>query len=249
MKQIFFSLLLIMPQIIFGQNEVHLKSGEILDCKVKSLANGDLTVLFKGNIVHLKIQDIANITFSTVDTKSPPKIDTSNATQTKAPIVIEPAKPIEQTEVKGVVTYYFNDNFGDKPDVGAEVLIYKPVNNEKYLTVFHNLKLAEIYWSVLRNVQSRKVEKEYIDKLNAINAYPEDKFQDLKSKVYKIQLDVKYRQTTITTTVDGNGNYSVKVPEGEYNIIFVSNHHDGECNEGYVSASPNKVSTASTEFR
>src|SRR5690606_22897933 len=37
-------------------------------------------------------------------------------------------------EIKGVVTYFFNDNYGNKPDIGSEVMIRK--TNEEDSTRF-----------------------------------------------------------------------------------------------------------------
>ena len=33
-----------------------------------------------------------------------------------------------QSEISGTVTYYFNDNYGDKPDVGAKVFLVDSIS-------------------------------------------------------------------------------------------------------------------------
>jgi len=197
---------------LFAQNEIHLKSGEIIDCQVKSFNNGDLAADFKGNIIHLKMAEIASIFFE----KTQPKIDTTKP-------LIEIPKPIEKGELKGVVTYFFNNNYGDKPDIGAEVWIYKIIDDEdeKKLNDFLKLELA----STIRERQINNPD-ESIDtnELKKLDAYPYKKFSELSLRVSKMIIDIEYRENRLNITVDGNGNYSAKLEPGKYGIIARSNH-------------------------
>src|SRR3972149_2389822 len=118
MKRIIISTLLMFLNFcfVFSQHEIKLKSGETINGEVKSLLNGQLIVSFKGNNLKLEVSDIESIFF----VKSTQSSKDANS---------------DKGELKGVVTYFFNKNFGDRPDIGATVLINRTdsINGNKSL--------------------------------------------------------------------------------------------------------------------
>ncbi len=90
------------------------------------------------------------------------------------------------------------------------------------INIIHTLKMAEMENEYLRIAPTKKFKNEQIEKLKNLNAYPEEKFNELDKRVYQMVSDIEYGQDTKTTTVDGNGNYSIKLDAGIYYLIIKS---------------------------
>lgn len=231
------------------QNEVHLISGEVLNCNVKSLNNGVLTVNFKGNNIHLKIGDVTSIFF----TKSEPKIESLKPK-------IESLKPKDKGELKGIVTYFFNNNLGSKPDIGADVYINRLDNGGDDFLYKHEYDTI--------NTQENSEYGRAVDKCmtgglytfqykyfiqNDPKYHSEELDNNASENLSKIKHDYK---NTVKTTVDGNGNYSVKLETGLYEIVFISKgrkgksktEHEGRVHVTWVNIIPNETKTESYDF-
>jgi hypothetical protein len=135
-------------------------------------------------------------------------------------------------ELKGTVRYPAAN--GQRAcDVGAEVIIYlidstRP-SPEKYRkqheedSILNNSFLATIYYSEWEHTPIHKTQKEMARKLKALDAYPEEKLNDLDNLAATIIKGRENKQCA-KTTIDNNCNYSVKLHAGYYGIIFRSRH-------------------------
>ena len=97
--------------------------------------------------------------------------------------------------VSGTVTYFYNDFIGYKPDVGATV----------YVTTAESDSLSEY----LHKARLSNIAGEPIDSVLEDNTY---------RMLYKILED----SLVATTNVNGLGEYTIDLPEGNYLLIFKS---------------------------
>ena len=137
-----------------------------------------------------------------------------------------------QRNIFGVVTYFFNKNYGDKHDVGSQVFIADSTNiTDINLATIDSFKTAYFYKSIYLSYKSMgrrvKVPENIIEKVKEFNIEDTlvfDAFDKRASdNIYKIQ----GAKNVIKTVVDGNGNYSVKVNPGTYYVCIKSNNRDG----------------------
>ncbi len=219
---LFFALLFIS---IFcrAQNQVILKNGEVIDCKVFSLNGNDLVVTFKGNKIHLKLNDVGSIILDKTLSK------TDSIKQTPIKPTLTEYKPNEgkteplaakqgTTEVKpdkgllkGTVNYYGNDNFSSKPDAGSEVFIYKiekdPTDSTQAMQVLENLD-------------------------NGLNKFVNStafRSEEMDARAYKSLHDITHdSKNTIKIIVDANGNYQAKLSPGTYEVVIISKGKKGQ---------------------
>lgn len=135
-------------------------------------------------------------------------------------------------ELKGAVKYTV-ENGQRASDIGAEVIIYliDPAlpSPEKYRkhhdedSMLNNSFLATIYYAEWEHTPIRKTQKQMERKLKALDAYPEEKLNEQDNLAATIIRDRENKQCA-KTTVDNNGNYSLKLHPGYYGIIFRSRH-------------------------
>lgn len=206
---------------LFGQNILVLKSGEKLNGKVERFRNDTLIFNFKGNKMQFKSSEIVSIYFNEKE------ISKEQST------VFEPIDQKAEGKIAGVVTYYFNENYGDKPDVGAKVLVidalkvpdfkYSTVDSFMYANTYKNLYdsyAAERKSKIPDNVS--KVVKEYgVDTkagFDALDNRAEDELDKIRFSniIYCTKL-----------VVDGNGTFSANVPPRKYYVIVTSNNRTG----------------------
>ena len=115
----------------------------------------------------------------------------------------KPEVVVDTGSVKGVITYYFNENFGDKVDTGAKIWL---VEGELTVSTAETF-LGSDEQMIIRNdteLQSAR-----------------DRGNDAET----IRKMVKYYKVIQRTTVDGNGNYDMKnIPVGKYTLFIQSKH-------------------------
>ncbi len=208
---------------LFSQNVLTLKSGEKMSGKVDRFKNDSLTFKFKGNLMKFSSKEIESIYFD------------ENAIQKAGikplPTVSEPNKE-QKGKISGVVTYFFNDNYRYKPDIGATVSI---ISVEKIPIV--NYKNIENYMSSKNNVQMD---------------------DETDEKAYQEITQLKFRGGVdrITLGVDGSGNFSTDVPSGVYYLLVVSTERTRhtKCEFGgkfycsKVEVNPNQTSSFNIKF-
>lgn len=198
-------LFFLIPFVAFSQNQIKLKSGENIDGTVKSLANGILTVTIKGNNLTFKQSDVEAIYFDKEKAKTNEQTQVSNTNQ--------------KSTLKGVVTYYFNKNYGDKPDVGAKIYLRKVDTINKKNSVIYDYGRAKVCRSLIKmNTSVESCKKTLAD----LGVETEKEFDDLSSKVVKEMLEMDFDKNVKKVTVDGNGNYSINAEPSTYEVIFVS---------------------------
>jgi len=118
-------------------------------------------------------------------------------------VLPKPEVIVDTGSIKGVITYYFNENFGDKVDVGANVWL---VEGELAVSTAEAF-LGGNEQMIIRNdteLQSAR-----------------DRGEDAET----IRKMVKDYKVIHRTTVDGNGNYEMKdIPVGKYTLFIQSKH-------------------------
>lgn len=142
----------------------------------------------------------------------------------------------EPGTVTGVVTFFFNEYQGYKPDIGAKVYITSENCDsiDNYLSAFQAKERIQLYNYYIEEYKTigESENKESIDDLyksieseqKTLNNYAKD------STVFKLNEEkafLKFNKITTNkdiykTTVDGSGNFTIDVPPGKYNVIIVS---------------------------
>lgn len=194
-------MILLLGDFVYAQSVITLKSGEVIEGNVTSLINGVLKLSFKGNPLIIKQSDLKSIDFVKADIKLLPVIGNANG------------------ELRGVVTYYFNKNYGDKPDVGAKIYIRKADTTGRKLTPIAKYERA----AVLKYLVDHKVDVEkYSIQLKEMNSDTKAGFDDLNSAVIKDLYSIEKDETAKIVTADGTGSYAIKVAPGLYEVIIIS---------------------------
>lgn len=126
--------------------------------------------------------------------------------------------------VKGVVTYFYNENLGFKADIGTTIIFNKiqesdslksPISKYRYFEVLINAKNQIHKYSKPSELQKR----EYNKLKDSLKVYKES---------YKVYVDdLKTNSENIILTINGAGNYSVDIPVGYYEIIAISKNKYG----------------------
>lgn len=105
----------------------------------------------------------------------------------------------QTTKIHGVVTYFFNEYQGDKPDIGAKVYVVDSANCKFDRDVAFRYDMASI------GHKAGESDFDSADLHNAHNNYL-----------------IMQSESAYTTTVDGAGNYSLDVKPGTYYIMIQS---------------------------
>lgn len=104
-------------------------------------------------------------------------------------------------KVHGVITYFFNDYQGDKPDLGAQVYAIDSAKCPAYNSdVSFRYYLASI----------KKTVDDSLDKQNAHN-----------------NNEIRFSNSAKTTRVDGAGNFELDLPVGTYYVLIKSKGRTG----------------------
>lgn len=158
--------------------------------------------------------------------------------------------------IKGVVTYYFNKYQGDKPDLGATVVVVDSaqVKNFDY-QLWKNYHFASSYRNIYEMTKTRydncsflykkskgsekekyKADMEnaqqdldkYSKELEKYNAETDEKFKNIDKELFPTLFQFQNgKEPFIETTIDNNGNYSINVPAGVYYVYIKSKNRKG----------------------
>ena len=188
---------------IFPQNILLLKSGEKFQGKMVEFKNGKIQFSVRNNLLTFNANEVVSIIFNS-DTLVNYSDQKLNAT------------------IKGVVTYFFNENFGYKPDVGADIFIINDKDlgniNTDYI---QNYKRAKTLFDLII-LGSGKMNDNFLKELSEINAETKDKFKDLDDRSGKAILAFRTSGKAIELSVDGNGGFSKVLKPGDYSLLIVS---------------------------
>lgn len=214
-----FALSLLLSNLSFSQNILFLKNGDKMNGKVEGFKNDTIIFKIQGNKLKFKTSDIVSIYF---DEKLAP-IDLSKTTNTNEII------PAIQGSIFGVVTYYFNKNFGDKPDVGAEVYIADSTEIPDFsLATVDSFYFASFYNNIYLEYKSMgKVPDNIMELVKKFNLEDKLAFDSLDKRAATNIFKIKYAKDVKKTVVDGIGNYSVKLKPGTYYVYIKSNNRNG----------------------
>lgn len=158
--------------------------------------------------------------------------------------------------IKGVITYYFNQNYGFKPDVGAKISVLSEANYKILLqkvdsclaniaTYESNLILAKDLMDKSENelnalspfTKSKKI-KEFKDKYEASKRnYEKEKEFVINANMCRNIVFDKFQANANDfekTIADGSGNYSFKLEPGNYGILLSSKQKIGNIIKGII---------------
>jgi hypothetical protein len=158
-------------------------------------------------------------------------------------------KPDTIGTLTGVVTYFFNRNYGDKPDVGSEVFII-PAQYQKNIgdvILFQSEVLSRANDEMSRVLGMNETGKRM----------PKSKYDSLETRVYEFikQLKDKCLPDVNKVIADGAGSFSISLGIGYYYLIAQSAHRStysnkvellGQINVKFADVKANK--TVSTKF-
>lgn len=214
-----FALSLILSNLSFGQNILFLKNGDKMNGKLEGFKNDTIIFKIQGNKLKFKTSDIVSIYF---DEKLAP-LDLSKTTKTNE------IKPAIQGSIFGVVTYFFNKNYGDKPDVGAEVYIADSIKITDFnLATVDSFHYASFYKNIYLDYKSMgKVPDNIMEQVKKYNLEDKLAFDSLDKSAATNIFKIKYAKDVMKTVVDGSGNYSVKLKPGTYYVYIKSNNREG----------------------
>jgi hypothetical protein len=163
----------------------------------------------------------------------------------------------EPGKLSGVVTYFFNKNFGDKPDVGANIYIlnsndidsnsikhlaeigvistfYYGVEDFKRSMKSDSIEVATSPYADIRDMYKQSMEQDkslietYQSSLDRYNIKSEDDFNRFDQSAHDELESFKNNKQVSTFVVDGNGNFSTMLPPGKYWVLIESNHREGQ---------------------
>src|SRR3989304_1308510 len=151
-------------------------------------------------------------------------------------------KAFKNGTLKGIVTYLFNDNFGDKPDVGSKVYAIPTSRNwgkESDLSSISEeesfVKDLKGYYSAntLRNIvaldmiMGEPVSENYVKELQKMGADTEEGFKLIDEKARKNLFKIKFGEILSShAVVDGDGQFELQLVPGSYFIVVLSNHRN-----------------------
>ena len=189
--------------------------------KLEGFKDDTIHFNFQGNKLKFKTSDIVSIYF---DEKSASN-DLNKSTITNEIIASQEGR------IFGVVTYFFNDNYGDKPDVGAEVYIVDSVKIQdfNFATVdsFFNSNTYRSYKSMWMQRPSQN--KTLANIIEEAKKYDLDRkgFISLDERAAKNISKILENKNVKKSVVDGSGNYFFKVKAGTYYVYIKSKGRTG----------------------
>ena len=193
-----------------AQQILELKSSERLNGSCKGLSADSVSFDFKGAVLRFPTSDIRAIYF---DASTAPTVQNASKSQ--------------QATVSGVLTYFFNSNYGDKPDIGSSIYIMDS-------TKLNGLDVGKIFKfqygaSYRRMAEHYKARKDDIpvDVATALVEYgveTEAKYKQLEEEATDAFLRLTVSKDVVKLTADGNGAFSKELQPGSYYVVMQSKH-------------------------
>jgi len=217
-KQIVLMVILMSNLACYGQNVLFLKNGDRLNGKLEGTKLDSLIFKLHGAKINFSSSDVLALFF---DEKVAPN-SISNLDNLK--------NNKESAKISGVVTYYFNSNYGDKPDIGAEIYVVDSVALPEFK--YEDVKdffLAIIYRDILVLSKRQKMPIPAFIQNQVVKLKLDDKvaFDESDKNAYQNIQKLMNSDKAIKTVADGSGNYSVKVAPGTYYVLIKSNNREG----------------------
>lgn len=202
-----------------AQNIVVMKNGDKLKGKVEMLKDDILTFAFQGNKMKIKVSEVGNIYF-----------DTSLAVEKQQPAPV--AKATAPGKIYGVITYFFNSNYGDKPDVGAKIYIVDSSKApELSLGPIDSVNIGCMmkYYYDFEMRKNRFAKSKTIEDAERYNALDTTLFNQMKDRASHNFYSMQVPKWSKILTVDATGAYSANLQPGTYYVVVQSNNRKGEC--------------------
>lgn len=136
-----------------------------------------------------------------------------------------------QIKVTGLVTYFFNQNLGQKPDAGAEIYFLPKGNldlfsftsqwtfskfSPKHLA--NGVKIAQWHNAELQGQIKSKVV------MDSILAIQTEESMDRQNAIRYFKSLMKNDQ--LKCTANGNGEFSIDLPKGRYYVLVIFSHRE-----------------------
>lgn len=128
-------------------------------------------------------------------------------------------------KIEGVVTYFFNKYQGDKPDLGAQVVVIDSAHARLFDNkVIDTFNLATGYRALLKKFSPEDLVKfgNIPQTLEKLGADTPEKYDQLASRALRCYFDIDMNKDAQKTVVDGTGKYSFTVAPGKYFILIKS---------------------------
>ncbi len=118
--------------------------------------------------------------------------------------------------IRGVITYFYNDYQGYKPDVGAEIYILQlSLENKEFNSIDTLLKRFREYSFYYLGIEIQSYG-------NSVNREDIERFNNIDRITYNLCDSIKSSKYCIKVVADGSGNFSRKVKKGNYFILIIS---------------------------
>jgi hypothetical protein len=220
-KSILFFAFTLIVNLTFGQNVLYLKNGDKINGKFEGYKKDTIIFNLQGNKLKYSSKVVSAIYF---DQLIAPKNITNS-------IELNKAESKQEGKIYGVITYFFNKNYGDKPDVGAKVFIVDSSKVSGFdISLLDSFHYGNSYRQMYLSYKSMKMDVpiEVMNQVKKYNVENKTSFDSLDYRTYrsvfgKIQIS-KYVKETV---IDGVGNYSLNVLPGTYYVYIKSNNRKG----------------------
>lgn len=135
--------------------------------------------------------------------------------------------------LKGVVTYYFNENYGDKPDIGSKVYIinkdFSEIENKfnelsKFQIEIKNLEINKLFYNKIDSGLNKKV-----DSLNHLIEFtfpmPTKNFRNQKKSIIEEKIQNRIKISEIEKNININKINLSNISTSINNIIIENSKH------------------------
>lgn len=221
MKLYFFLITSLSILSVNAQQVLNFKNGNSMNGKIEKVVGDTIIFKFQGNRIKVHSSEISAIYFD--------------------PQVLENEKKknsqveIKEGKISGIVTYFFNKNFGDKVDVGSTVYFLDSIAANEFVSKdssVHGINFKAIqdylHGDLYRNLKASylnlrmDIPKEISEEIINYGVETDEKYNELGELAM-----INYIRFTIIAekvTVDGNGSYSKSLKPGTYYIAIESKH-------------------------
>jgi hypothetical protein len=131
------------------------------------------------------------------------------------------------SSIHGVVTFFFNQYQGDKPDIGAGVFILDSTKAKRFNPlIVDSFIFGNSYRHIAANYRQRgsSIPDNILRELRNFGADSDDNFRALDNRCYMSFLTFQSSDDANSTTVDATGSYYIAVKPGVY-YIFIRSHN------------------------